>query len=107
MIRSTLIFREDGLPLCASVDDDTDPSLQEQKKKVKILISRFTPTSANEATVESGDFEIHYIRLNTVVYIVVAERNYPRNLAFSYLADIQQEFEHSYGGQLSKSNVRP
>lgn len=107
MIRSTLIFRDDGLPLCASVDDDTDPNLQEQKKKVKILISRFTPTSANEATVESGEFEIHYIRVNSVVYIAVVERNYPRNLAFSYLADVQQEFEHNYGNQLVKPNVRP
>lgn len=107
MIRSTLLFRDDGLPLCASVDDDTDPALQEQKKKVKILISRFTPTSANEATIESGPFEIHYIRINSVVYIVIVESNYPRNLAFSYLADIHQEFEHNYGKELVKPSVRP
>ncbi|CDO96295.1 unnamed protein product [Kluyveromyces dobzhanskii CBS 2104] len=107
MIRSTLIFRDDGLPLCASVDDDTDPDLQELKKKVKILISRITPSSANLATVESGEFEIHYIRVNIVVYFVIVERNHPSKLAFSYLGEVQQEFEHSYGGQVWKSNVRP
>ncbi|AGO11946.1 AaceriAGR267Wp [[Ashbya] aceris (nom. inval.)] len=107
MIKSTLIFRDDGLPLCSSVDDDTDPSLADQKKKVKVLISRFTPQSANEATLESGAYEMHYVRQQSVVYIVIAERGYPRNLAFAYLADVRHEFEHSYGNEYVKPSVRP
>lgn len=133
MIKSTLIFREDGmfffrglqlcdrivriltfsfsfssgLPLCSSVDDDTDPSLTEQKKKIKILISRLTPQSASEATLESGAYEIHYIKVDLVAYFVIAEKGYPRNLAFSYLKDVAQEFEHSYGNEYGKPTVRP
>ncbi|SCV00563.1 LAME_0G10572g1_1 [Lachancea meyersii CBS 8951] len=107
MIKSTLIFRDDGLPLCSSVDDDTDPQLSEQRKKVKILVSRLTPNSANEATLESDSFEIHYIRENTIAYFVIAEKGYPRNLAFSYLKEVAQEFEHSYGNEYGKLSVRP
>ncbi|AMD20118.1 HCL033Cp [Eremothecium sinecaudum] len=107
MIKSTLIFREDGLPFCSSVDDDTDPGLADQKKKVKVLVSRFTPTSANEATIESGAYEIHYIRHQTVVYLVIVEQGCPRNLAFAYLSDIRQEFEHNYGHEYLKADVRP
>ncbi|AET38631.1 SNAP receptor SEC22 Ecym_3127 [Eremothecium cymbalariae DBVPG len=107
MIKSTLIFRDDGLPLCSSVDDDTDPSLSDQKKKIKVLISRFTPQAANEATLESGAYEIHYIRQQAVVYIVIVEKGYQRNLAFAYLSDIHQEFEHNYGNEYIKPSVRP
>ncbi|CUS22612.1 LAQU0S06e01992g1_1 [Lachancea quebecensis] len=107
MIKSTLIFREDGLPLCSSVDDDTDARLSEQRKKVKVLVSRLTPSSADEATLESGDFDIHYTRASGVAYFVIAERGYPRNLAFSYLREVAQEFEHSYGHEYAKPSVRP
>ncbi|SCU90598.1 LADA_0F05204g1_1 [Lachancea dasiensis] len=107
MIKSTLIFRDDALPLCSSVDDDTDPQLSEQRKKVKVLVSRLTPTSANEATLESGSFEIHYVRENAVAYFVIVEQGYPRNLAFSYLKEVAQEFEHSYGNEYHKPSVRP
>ncbi|SCU84184.1 LAMI_0C06568g1_1 [Lachancea mirantina] len=107
MIKSTLILRDDGLPLCSSVDDDTDPALAEQKKKIKVLMSRFTPSSAPEATLESGAFEIHYVRVGAVVYFVIAEKGYPRNLAFSYLKEVAQEFEHSYGHEYTRPTVRP
>ncbi|SCU85522.1 LANO_0C04522g1_1 [Lachancea nothofagi CBS 11611] len=107
MIKSTLIFRDDGLPLCSSVDDDTDSQLSEQRKKVKVLVSRLTPNSADEATLESGSFEIHYIRENMAAYFVIAEKGYPRNLAFSYLKEVAQEFEHSYGNEYGKPSVRP
>lgn len=102
MIQSTLIYRDDGLPLCASVDDDTTGSLTEQKKKVKMVVSRMTPQSATEATLESGAYEIHYIKPSTVIYIVICEKGYPRNLAFSYLQDVAQEFQHSYESESNK-----
>lgn len=107
MIKSTLIYRDDGLPLCASVDDDSDPTLTEQKKKIKMVVSRMTPQSAEEATLESGDYEIHYLKLAVVVYFVICEKGYPRNLAFSYLNDVAQEFEHSYGLESTRPTVRP
>ncbi|EDO15550.1 hypothetical protein Kpol_1042p8 [Vanderwaltozyma polyspora DSM 70294] len=107
MIKSTLLYREDGLPLCTSVDDDSDPSLGEQKKRIKMLLSRMTPQSATEASIESGNYEIHYINAASVLYFVICERGYPRNLAFSYLSDVQQEFQHSYYNEYMKPNIRP
>lgn len=96
-----------GLPLCASVDDDGDQLLSDQRKKVKMVVTRLTPQSASEATLESGSYEIHYLKVSLVVYFVICEKGYPRNLAFSYLNDVAQEFEHSHGGECSKPTVRP
>lgn len=107
MIKSTLIYRDDGLPLCASVDDESDISLNEQKKKVKIVISRLTPNSATEATLESGNYEINYIKRDIIIYVVICELGYPRNLAFSYLGDISEEFQLSYSHEYGKLNIRP
>lgn len=107
MIRSTLIYRDDGLPLCTSVDDDTDSSLNEQKKRIKLVMAKMTPQSAPEATLESGAFEIHYIKQDNVYYFVICETNYPRNLAFSYLGEVASEFSHSYGSEYNKVSVRP
>ncbi|GMM55257.1 SNAP receptor [Maudiozyma humilis] len=107
MIKSTLIYRDDGLPLCSSVDDDSDGSLMEQKKRVKLVVSRMTPNSANEATLESGRYEINYIRKDVVIYVVICEAGYPRNLAFSYLNDVCEEFQHSYSHEYTKPNIGP
>ncbi|CCF55938.1 hypothetical protein KAFR_0A05020 [Kazachstania africana CBS 2517] len=107
MIKSTLIYREDGLPLCASVDDENNSTLNEQKKKVKLVISRMTPQSIDRATLESGDYEINYIKKDIIIFFVICEKGYPRNLAFSYLNDVAEEFQHSYSNEYGKVTVRP
>ncbi|CAL9727803.1 protein transport protein Sec22p [Monosporozyma unispora] len=109
MIKSTLLYRDDGLPLCMSVDDDDNSAgLNEQKKYVKLIVSRMTPNSANEATLESnGSYEISYIRKDVVCYFVICEAGYPRNLAFSYLNDVAEEFQHSYANEYGKPTLRP
>ncbi|KAH3903279.1 SNAP receptor SEC22 SCDLUD_000904 [Saccharomycodes ludwigii] len=35
------------------------------------------------------------------------EKGYPRNICFSYLKDVSTEFEHSYGNEYNKPNIRP
>lgn len=72
-----------------------------------MVITRMTPQSATEATLESGSYEIHYLKVAVVIYFVICERGYPRNLAFSYLNDVAQEFEHSHGNESRKPTVRP
>ena len=37
---------------------------------------------------------------NNVVYLVIAEKSYPRKLAFSYLDELSKEFEQSYGAKV-------
>lgn len=95
------------MPLCGSVDDSSDPDLNEQKKKCKIIISRITPNSEPQATIESGNYNIHYIVQNNIIYLTICEKSYPRNLAFSYLSEVKTEFEHSYGQQALSSQARP
>lgn len=96
-----------ALPLCGSVDDNSDTSLNEQKKKCKILISRITPNSEPQATVESGNYSIHYIISQSIIYLCICDKTYPRKLAFSYLQEVSNEFNNSHGSAALSSSARP
>lgn len=41
-----------------------------------------------------------YLIQNGIVYLTIAEKSYPRKLAFSYLDELSKEFERSYAGVL-------
>ncbi|CAL1188152.1 unnamed protein product [Candida parapsilosis] len=110
MVESTLIYRYDALPLCGSVDDDDSTNSQallEQKKKCKILISRITPNSEPQATIESGEFNIHYLISQGIIYLCICKKSYPRKLAFSYLNEIAHEFYNSHGQEALSPTARP
>lgn len=79
----------------------------EQKKKAKILISRITPNSEPQATLESGAYNIDYLISNSIVYICICEKSYARKLAFSYLTEVSNEFQHSHGHDALSSTARP
>lgn len=38
-----------------------------------------------------------YLIADNVVYLTIAEKSYPRKLAFSYLDELSKEFANSYG----------
>ena len=38
-----------------------------------------------------------YLIVDNVVYLVIADKSYPRKLAFSYLDELSKEFATSYG----------
>ncbi|CAI5755935.1 unnamed protein product [Candida verbasci] len=108
MVESTLIYRYDALPLCGSIDDDdTNTQLLDQKKKCKLLISRITPNSEQQATIESGNYNIHYLIKNQIIYLTITTKSYPRKLAFSYLVEISNEFDNSFGSDALSSQARP
>ncbi|KAI0133126.1 snare-like protein [Hypoxylon sp. NC0597] len=110
MIRSTQIARlGDGLMLCASVDDEqTESSLAEVKSQTKIILRRLNRNSEPQASIESGNFTLHYLIAQDVVYICICERSYPRKLAFTYLSDLSTEFAQSYSPQqLHSPTLRP
>ncbi|CCH41905.1 hypothetical protein BN7_1444 [Wickerhamomyces ciferrii] len=96
-----------SLPLSGSVDDDNDPSLAEQKKKVKLIISRITPNSEPRASIESDNFQIHYLIKDSIIYFVICEKSYPRKLAFSYISEISNEFSQSHGSDSLRPDTRP
>lgn len=89
------------------MDDSADQELNEQKKKCKIIISRVTPNSEPQATIESGNYNIHYLIHNNIIYLTICERSYPRRLAFSYLAEVSNEFDHIHGREALSNSARP
>lgn len=121
MVLSTQIARlSDGLPLAQSVDDSsTEAALSEYKQQAKLILRRLTPTSAATCTIDSGpSYSLHYLiypppnaagQLNTtsVVFLTIAQRSYPRKLAFAYLDELGREFVTNYGAQIPQRNLRP
>ncbi|KAI0068965.1 protein transport protein Sec22 [Artomyces pyxidatus] len=99
MVRSTIIVRaSDALPLSSSVDDEeTELTLQEPKQQAKLLFRRITSNSEPRLSIESGAFTHHYLISDNVVYLTIADKSYPRKLAFSYLDELSKEFAVSYG----------
>ena len=49
---------------------------------------------------ESGPLTFHYIIENNVCYLTLAERAYPKKLAFQYLEELNNEFSRLYGSQI-------
>ncbi|KAI1375233.1 snare-like protein [Hypoxylon crocopeplum] len=110
MIRSTQIARlGDGLMLCASVDDEqTESSLAEVKSQTKLILRRLNRNSEQQASIESGNYTLHYLIASDIVYICICERSYPRKLAFTYLSDLSAEFSQTYPpAQLHAPTQRP
>lgn len=100
----------DALPLTASLADDQDAFANElcdyerQAKRIVKHLSqevRLRPADHGAASIEAGYFVFHYITANNVVYLTLAERAYPRRLAFAFLDDVRREFETVYGGQVN------
>ncbi|KAI0728776.1 protein transporter SEC22 [Fomitopsis betulina] len=99
MVKSTLIVRaSDALPLAASVDEEqTENALQEHKQQAKLIFRRITSNSEPRCSIESGQYTLHYLIVDNVVYLVICDKAYPRKLAFSYLDELSKEFATSYG----------
>lgn len=43
---------------------------------------------------------LSYLISDNVVYLVIADKSYPRKLAFSYLDELSKEFVTSYGAKV-------
>ncbi|PSR73442.1 hypothetical protein PHLCEN_2v10734 [Hermanssonia centrifuga] len=102
MVRSTIVVRaSDALPLAATVDDEqTEQALQEHKQQAKLVFRRITPNTEPRCSIESGQYTLHYLIADNVVYLVIADKSYPRKLAFSYLDELSKEFTTSYGAKV-------
>ncbi|KAF8862145.1 snare-like protein [Acephala macrosclerotiorum] len=109
MIKSTQIARLDGLMLCASTDDEqAGSSLDEIKSQVKMVLRRLNRNSEPQASIESGQYTLHYLISQDIVYMCISERSYPRKLAFTYLSDLMGEFSTTYPlQQVLSSTMRP
>ncbi|KAN0077490.1 protein transport protein sec22 [Elaphomyces granulatus] len=110
MVKSTQIARlDDGLMLAASVDDEqAEAELSGVKSQAKMLFKRMSRNSAPEASIESGQYNLHYTINDDICFLCICDRSYPRKLAFTYLADLTTEFTTTYPpSQYHSPNLRP
>ncbi|RAH41141.1 SNAP receptor SEC22 [Aspergillus brunneoviolaceus CBS 621.78] len=109
MVRSTQIARIDGLMLAASVDDEqSEVELSEIKSQAKMIFRRLNRNSEPQASIESGQFSLHYIIQDDICFLCICDRSYPRKLAFTYLADLATEFTTTYSlTQYQSPTLRP
>ena len=61
---------------------------------------------ASRLSVDSGPFVFHYIIEGGVCYLTLAERAYPKKLAYAYLEDLRSEFTRLYSDQIETA-ARP
>jgi len=98
MIRFTYVARvQDGLMLVASIDSGLQASerLEQQKADGKHIIRSLGASAHHpkQCTFEAGDAAFHYLLEGSVVYMVLADKAYPKRLAFLYLAELDQKFQ--------------
>ncbi|KAG7698910.1 hypothetical protein KL930_002302 [Ogataea haglerorum] len=95
-MESTLIYRlSDGKYLLSP-------------KKCKLIILKLNPqTSEPRASIDSGSHTLHYLIVDTIIYVCITTSNFPKKLVFSYLAEISTEFSHVYASELSRPDLKP
>jgi vesicle transport protein SEC22 len=95
---------EGGLILAASIQDLDDNELIKYKDIAKRLFKRLNDQSETRCSLITGPFIFHYIIQYGIVYLCLCEPSYPRALAFSYLEDIQKEFQQQYGDEIGQAS---
>lgn len=104
----TMIARvADGLPLSASVQDDQQQlgvGNTEYQNQAKMLFKKLNNQSYSRSTIETGPYNFHYMIENGVCYLVLTEKSFSKRLAFSFLEDLQNEFNSQYGPRINSVN---
>lgn len=97
----------DGLPLSASVQDDQQQlgvGNTEYQNQAKLLFKKLNNQSFSRSTIETGPYNFHYMIENGVCYLVLTEKSFSKRLAFSFLEDLQNEFNSQYGSRVNSVN---
>ena len=88
--------------------------LQEHKQQSKLIFRRITPNAEPRCSIESGPYTLQFVNqvlyisyvlnqnnsyliADNVVFLTIADKSYPRKLAFSYLDELSKEFANTYG----------
>lgn len=97
----------DGLPLSASVQDDQQQlgvGNTEYQNQAKMLFKKLNNQSFSRSTIETGPYNFHYLIENGVCYLVLTEKSFSKRLAFSFLEDLQNEFNSQFGSRVNTVN---
>eukprot|EP00752_Nemacystus_decipiens_P003245 g3003.t1 len=84
----------DGLLLVASMDSGSDSAATVDvcRSQAKQILKRLNPRSVAKCSIESRPYVFHYMIEQGICYLTLAEKGYPKRLAFLYLEEIHQEF---------------
>lgn len=89
----------DGLPLVANTAPDFNQGVtQEHKTQAKDILRGLGGTAGPSAKMSidtSNDLVFHYLVRDSLVHLTLAERSYPKRLAFLYLDEIADAFLES------------
>lgn len=107
-----------GLPLAGSSDDDNTMELTRLKKRCKQFVLQLSQGHLNErnnnkeqvaSTIEEKRWKdsIHYLISGDVIYMCITPISFPKKLAYSFLSEIASEFNHVYGSELGRADVKP
>eukprot|EP00386_Alphamonas_edax_P014370 GDKI01044179.1.p1 GENE.GDKI01044179.1~~GDKI01044179.1.p1 ORF type:complete len:225 (-),score=68.89 GDKI01044179.1:25-699(-) len=92
MCEITFISRStDGLILVETWDDINNKGLQHYKTQAKQILKRLD-RAPPKCSIDSGNFTFHYTVEDGVCYMTLADKNYPKKLAFAYLDEISKAF---------------
>ena len=61
---------------------------------------------STRTSAEAGPYTFHVLTEGGVCYLTLAERGYPKKLAYGFLEELQKEFSQLYGPQI-ESATRP
>eukprot|EP01006_Ploeotia_vitrea_P003906 TRINITY_DN113486_c0_g1_i1.p2 TRINITY_DN113486_c0_g1~~TRINITY_DN113486_c0_g1_i1.p2 ORF type:complete len:221 (-),score=90.73 TRINITY_DN113486_c0_g1_i1:32-595(-) len=71
--------------------------MQEYNQHAQNIIKTLNDSSPSVCSIEAGPFLFHYTIENGVCFMTLAERGYPRRLAFQYLEELQTAFNQLHG----------
>ncbi|CAG9465825.1 unnamed protein product [Pedinophyceae sp. YPF-701] len=108
MVRLTLITRlVDGLPLAEGLDTEQSQEIDAYKHSAKDILKRISAGGQpTRLSIDAGKYVYHYIIEQGVCYLTLAEKAYPRKLAYEYLDELVKEFQRLYLDQIDKA-TRP
>ncbi|KAH3764786.1 R-SNARE protein, Sec22-family [Pelomyxa schiedti] len=97
----TMIGRiSDGLVLAEDMDHASADGLDSQRTQAKAIIRKIGETSPARLLIDSEKYRFFYIIQNGVCYLTLCDNSYPKKLAFSYLEELQKEFDTCYGADV-------
>uniref|UniRef100_A0A6A7G7X9 Vesicle-trafficking protein SEC22b n=1 Tax=Hirondellea gigas TaxID=1518452 RepID=A0A6A7G7X9_9CRUS len=97
----TLIGRTtDGMPLVGT--QDSNPELKGLKREAKLIIKALKTHSPTRCTIEAQSYFFHYLIEDSVCYITLVDRGYPKQLAFQYLETVQRAFSREHQNEIPR-----
>eukprot|EP00808_Paulinella_micropora_P019214 g34424.t1 len=74
----------------------------EVEGRAKRILREMKSTSPAKCTINESSCFYHYIMDREVVYLTIAERDYPKELAFQFLTEVSEQFQKWHGRDVSR-----